>query len=134
MICYSFLKESLFRQRDVEDLGEIKEQTIFLLEFLSISTFSCNIKSRKTSYWQFWWNVWEYYFAWFNIKNFFFFKIKKTLQLTLWIKMQALKKDLLQSQQSHQKRPSRTLGWRIRFWRGQVSIPLMLTRCTSAAR
>lgn len=33
--------------------------------------------------------------------------------------MQALKKELLQSQQSHQKRPSLSLGWRNRFPRTQ---------------
>lgn len=46
--------------------------------------------------------------------------------------MQALKKELLQSQQSHQKRPSLSLGWRNRFPRTQVSGPVILAGCASA--
>ena len=44
--------------------------------------------------------------------------------------MQALKKNLLQRQQCHQKRQTCTLGWKIRFWRAQVSFPLILTKRT----
>lgn len=48
--------------------------------------------------------------------------------------MQALKKDLLQSQQSHQKKLSLTLGWRNRFPRTQVSYPVILAEAPPPAR
>lgn len=99
---------------------------IFLLQFLSISMFSHSIKSH---YMHCWWSIWEYYFSWFNMS-----KKKRKKKLTLWIKMQALKKDLLQSQQSRQKSLSRILGWRSWFLRAQVSFPVILTNAPPSVR